>query len=98
VAATAGQLVRTLATHRQVLCVTHLPQVAACADTHFSVAKLGDDCSVRTTVVTLGHEQRIEEIARMLAGSEITARARAHAADLLEQPQRRGAAGNPRGR
>ena len=93
VAATVGRLMRALARHRQVLCVTHLPQVAACADTHFRVTKEGDEASVRSDVTALTGEARVEEIARMLAGSEITARTRAHARELIEQPRRgRGAA------
>jgi len=91
VAATVGRLMRALGRHRQVLCVTHLPQVAACADTHFRVVKQGDDASVRTDVAALAGEARVEEIARMLAGSEITARTRAHARELLLQPRRDGA-------
>ncbi len=89
VASTVGRLLHALARRRQVLCVTHLPQVAACADAHFRVSKQGDERSVRSEVVPLGSAERIEEIARMLAGSEITARTRAHARELLLQPRRR---------
>ena len=96
VAATVGRLMHALARHRQVLCVTHLPQVAACADTHYRVTKLGDDASVRTDVAALTGEARVEEIARMLAGSEITARTRAHARELIEQPRRGRGGGAPR--
>ncbi len=88
VAATVGRLMHALGRRRQVLCVTHLPQVAACADTHYRVTKRGDDASVRTDVAALTGEARVEEIARMLAGSEITARTRAHARELIEQPRR----------
>jgi DNA repair protein RecN (Recombination protein N) len=93
VASTVGRLLHTLARRRQVLCVTHLPQVAACADTHFRVAKHGDERAVRTEVEPLAEAARVEEIARMLAGSEITARTRAHAKELLEQPRRSSGSG-----
>jgi DNA repair protein RecN (Recombination protein N) len=88
VAATVGRLMRSLAARRQVLCVTHLPQVAAFANTHYEVTKRGDADAVRTEVCRLSPEARVEEIARMLAGSEITARTRAHARELLDEPHR----------
>ena len=89
VAATVGKLLQGLAAHRQVLCVTHLPQVATFADAHFRVTKRGDDAAVRADVETLNMGGRVEELARMLAGSAITAKSRAHAKELLEQHRRR---------
>lgn len=94
VAATVGRLLQTLGVRRQVLCVTHLPQVAAFADTHFRVVKEGDEESVRTRVDALGAADRVEELARMLAGSAITAKSRAHARELLAQHRRTDSAGN----
>ena len=88
VAATVGRLLQSLGTRRQVMCVTHLPQVAAFADVHFRVTKRGDDASVRAEVETLANTARIEELARMLAGSAITTKTRAHAKELLEQHRR----------
>jgi DNA repair protein RecN (Recombination protein N) len=88
VAATVGRLLQALGGRRQVMCVTHLPQVAAFADTHFRVTKHGDAAAVHTEVVALGAAERVEELARMLAGSAITARTRAHAKELLEQHRR----------
>ena len=88
VAATVGRLLQSLGTRRQVLCVTHLPQVAAFADAHFRVTKKGDTAAVRAEVETLSASGRLDEIARMLAGSEITAKTRAHARELLEQHRR----------
>ena len=88
VAATVGRLLQTLGARRQVLCVTHLPQVAAFADAHFRVIKEGDDASVRTDVDRLGTTDRVEELARMLAGTAITAKTRAHAKELLQQHRR----------
>jgi DNA repair protein RecN (Recombination protein N) len=88
VAATVGRLLQSLGKRRQVLCVTHLPQVAAFADAHFRVTKLGDEKTVRAEVEPLGSAARVEELARMLAGSAITAKTRAHAKELLEQHRR----------
>jgi DNA repair protein RecN (Recombination protein N) len=73
------------------LCVTHLPQVASFADAHFRVVKQGDDAAVRTEVTALGGSERVEELARMLAGSAITAKTRAHARELLTQHRRNAA-------
>jgi DNA repair protein RecN (Recombination protein N) len=88
VAATVGRLLQSLGTRRQVMCVTHLPQVAAFADAHFRVTKHGDDASVHAEVETLANAARVEELARMLAGSAITAKTRAHAKELLDQHRR----------
>ena len=88
VAATVGRLLQSLGTRRQVMCVTHLPQVAAFADVHFRVTKRGDEASVRAEVETLANTARVEELARMLAGSAITTKTRAHAKELLEQHRR----------
>ena len=88
VAATVGDLLQTLGGRRQVLCVTHLPQVAAFADAHFRVTKKGDAEAVRADVGTLSGVGRIEELARMLAGSAITAKTRAHAKELFERHRR----------
>ena len=89
VAATVGGLLQELGSRRQVLCVTHLPQVAAHADAHFRVTKHGDDTAVRAEVDALKGPARVEELARMLAGGAITAKTRAHAKELLEQQRRR---------
>ncbi|HZQ61547.1 MAG TPA: DNA repair protein RecN [Casimicrobiaceae bacterium] len=88
VAATVGRLLQTLGTRRQVLCVTHLPQVAAFADTHYRVVKQGNATTVSTDVDRLASTARVEELARMLAGSAITAKTRAHARELLQQHRR----------
>ena len=90
VAATVGRMLQTLGERRQVLCVTHLPQVAAHADHHFRVVKTGDRTQVSSELARLSGGARIDELARMLAGSEITAKTRAHASELFEQsPQKR---------
>jgi DNA repair protein RecN (Recombination protein N) len=66
-----------------VLCVTHLPQVAAQAVQQWSVAKMTVSGATRSRVVALDDRARIEEIARMLGGVEITATTRRHAAEML---------------
>ena len=89
VAATVGRLLGQIGARRQVLCVTHLPQVAACADGHYRVTKSGDAERVTTELTRLDAARRVEELARMLGGREITAKTRAHAKELLAQNQRR---------
>ena len=84
VAATVGHLLQDLGSVRQVLCVTHLPQVAACADAHFRVSKSGDGDGVRSELTQLGLPERVEELARMLGGSTVTAKTRANARELLD--------------
>lgn len=80
-----GRRLARLATDNQVIVVTHLPQVAAYADTHLHVAKNVGDESVTSGVITLSDDQRVEELARMLAGLDDTATGRAHAAELFER-------------
>ncbi len=90
IAATVGALLQGLGSRRQILCVTHLPQVAAFADAHFRVTKHGDAKAVQADVGALAVPARIEELARMLAGSTITAKTRAHAKELYERHRRPG--------
>ncbi|MCI5047276.1 MAG: DNA repair protein RecN [Aquisalinus sp.] len=85
VADAVGERLATLATNAQVMVVTHSPQVAARASTHFQVAKSGRK-KITTHIAALSHEERIDEIARMLSGAEITKEARAAAVRLLERP------------
>ncbi len=84
VAEVVGRLLKKLGQQRQVLCVTHLPQVASQASHHFQVSK-GQVADGRTVsrIAPLGSAERIEEIARMLGGLEITATTRKHARELL---------------
>jgi DNA repair protein RecN (Recombination protein N) len=82
VADTIGRSLRRLGHHRQVLCVTHLPQVAACAHGHHSVDKLSSKGRVSVRVSRLDRAARVSELARMLGGAENTARK--HAAELLD--------------
>ncbi|BCB28331.1 DNA repair protein RecN [Sulfurimicrobium lacus] len=83
VAEVVGKMLRGLGAERQVLCITHLPQVAALGDQHWQVAKCVRDGQVLSQISLLEHEQRIEEIARMLGGVEITSTTRRHAAEML---------------
>ncbi len=82
-----GRRLAKLATHHQVIVVTHLPQVAAYADTHLHVAKDVGDTTVTSGVSELRGEARTEELARMLAGLEDTATGKAHAQELLHRAQ-----------
>jgi DNA repair protein RecN (Recombination protein N) len=86
VAEIVGRQLRTLGDRAQVLCVTHLPQVASQAHAHVRVAKLTDGKTTRTTLHTLTNDERVEEIARMLGGLDITDKAREHAAEMLRMP------------
>ncbi len=83
VAEIVGRLLKQLGGDRQVLCVTHLPQVAAQADRQWTVSKEGADNKVVSRVIPLDREGRIEEIARMLGGLQITPTTRKHAAEML---------------
>ena len=86
VAEIVGRQLRTLGERTQVLCVTHLPQVASQAHAHVRVAKLTDGKTTRTSLHPLSEAERVEEIARMLGGVDITAKAREHAAEMLRTP------------
>ena len=85
VAEIVGRRLSQLARSRQVLCVTHLPQVASQGQRHYRVIKLTDGKTSRTNVRSLSSEERVEELSRMLGGIEITERARAHAAEMIER-------------
>jgi DNA repair protein RecN (Recombination protein N) len=83
VAETVGRSLRQLGKDRQVLCVTHLPQVAAQGDAQWTVTRSGTRGKVSCSAARLDRAGRIEELARMLGGAEITATTRKHAAELL---------------
>ena len=78
---TVGRILRDLAKHTQIICVTHAPQVAALGHNHLRVSKSADS----TNIEQLDTELRIEELARMLAGSDVTAKSRDYASTLLEE-------------
>jgi DNA repair protein RecN (Recombination protein N) len=83
VAHTVGQLLRQLGQDRQVLAVTHLPQVAACADHHLLVSKQRSGTQTVSHVRAIDHESRVSELARMLGGSDRSEVSLAHARELL---------------
>jgi DNA repair protein RecN (Recombination protein N) len=88
VAEIVGQQLRALGSDRQVLCVTHLPQVAALADQQMQVTKLSGEDSTRTRIRALNDEERVDELARMLGGLKITKQTREHAREMMQQSGR----------
>jgi len=84
VAEMVGRQLAALGRRGQTLCVTHLPQVASQADHQVRVSKITDGRTSRMTVTELGHDERVEELARMLGGMEITRKARDHAREMLK--------------
>ncbi|MET0027072.1 MAG: DNA repair protein RecN [Candidatus Thiodiazotropha sp.] len=83
VAEIVGQMLRKLSANRQILCVTHLPQVAAQANHHYQVQKKTQKQSTQTAIARLGEADRIQEIARMLGGVKITEQTLAHAQEMI---------------
>jgi DNA repair protein RecN (Recombination protein N) len=83
VAEIVGQLLKQLGITYQVLCVTHLPQVAACANQQWQVSKAVEKGVTMSRIEVLDSSQRVEEIARMLGGTTITDTTRQHAAEML---------------
>ena len=83
VAETVGRLMKQLGRDRQVLAVTHLPQVAACADNHLVVSKTTDSQGTSSQVSALDADQRVHEIARMLGGEKVSDTTLAHAREML---------------
>jgi DNA repair protein RecN (Recombination protein N) len=83
VAEIVGRMLRQLGKRHQVMCITHLPQVAAAADHQWQVSKREADSGVFSSVTVLAQSERVEEIARMLGGVKITATTRKHAAEML---------------
>ncbi|MBY0265608.1 MAG: DNA repair protein RecN [Burkholderiales bacterium] len=88
VAEIVGRMLRELGERHQVMCITHLPQVAAGADHQWQVSKVGRGGKPSSTVIALDEAARVEEIARMLGGVKITATTRQHAAEMLQQSGR----------
>ena len=88
VAEIVGEKLRALGSDRQVLCVTHLPQVAALADQQMQVTKLSGEDSTRTRIRALNNEERVDELARMLGGVKITKQTREHAREMMQHSGR----------
>ena len=84
VAEIVGRLLEELGQRHQVMCVTHLPQVASRGQHHFTVTKTETASGVTSAIARLDGAERIEEVARMLGGLSITATTRRHAAEMLK--------------
>ena len=78
-----GEKLRSISRGHQVICITHLPQIASLGDHHYLIKKTTGETSTSTTVEKLDEEHRVEELARLLSGTEITETARAQAKELL---------------
>ena len=87
VAEVVGRKLRALGSAFQVLCITHLPQIAACADTHFAIEKRVERGRTRTSVTRLDASGRVEELGRMLGGATVTEGLRASAREMLANRQ-----------
>lgn len=85
VAEVVGRLLRELGSRHQVLCVTHLPQVAACGNTHLRVSKMQSEAATLSHIEPLDAEGRVEEVARLLGGIELTDTTRRHAREMLSK-------------
>ncbi|MDT2045524.1 DNA repair protein RecN [Priestia aryabhattai] len=83
VAQSIGEKIHAISVDSQVLCISHLPQVAAMADTHLFISKQIKDDRTTTSVLPLSEEEKTKEIARMIAGAEITDLTKQHAQELL---------------
>jgi len=84
VAQAIGEKIYRVSEGSQVLCITHLPQVAAMADTHLFISKETDEGRTKTKVTPLNNEEKIKEIGRMISGIEVTELTKKHAKELLE--------------
>lgn len=90
VATVVGQKLASLGERHQVLCITHLPQVAACGRTHFLIDKQSRGRRTVTSVLKLSRAERVEELARMMGGADAGDRARSGAQELLDAAQAKG--------
>ena len=80
-----GEKLKEIAAHYQVICITHLPQIACFADCHYLAAKEEKEERMNTCIRFLSEEERLDEITRMLAGVELTEKAREHAREMLKK-------------
>ncbi|OPX38380.1 MAG: DNA repair protein RecN, partial [Desulfobacteraceae bacterium 4484_190.3] len=78
-----GEKLEALARFHQILCITHLPQIASKAHTHYQVRKSVVDGRTESSILELDEKERIEEIARLLAGRKVTPQALAHAREMI---------------
>jgi DNA repair protein RecN (Recombination protein N) len=85
IAEAVGEKLREIAKTHQVLCITHLPQIACFGTAHFSVRKNVQAGRTITSVKLLDQKERVEEITRMLGGKQVTEKTRAHAIEMLQR-------------
>jgi DNA repair protein RecN (Recombination protein N) len=85
-----GRKLRDISRHHQVICITHLPQIASFGDTHLRVAKIVTGGRTRTDVKTLTEGERLEEITRMIGGVEVTEKTRAAAREMIKAAKKAG--------
>jgi DNA repair protein RecN (Recombination protein N) len=88
IAEIVGALLKNLSHHTQILCITHQPQVASQGHQHWRVLKQLKKDTTLTSIEPLQEQDRVEEIARMLGGVELTAASRQHAQEMLQQGQK----------
>ncbi len=86
IAETVGEKLGHLARYHQILCITHLPQIASKGQCHFQVRKGVQDRRTEASIAELDPEDRVQEIARLLGGKQVSPKALAHAREMLEQP------------
>ena len=84
----AAEKMARVARHHQVLCITHLPQIAAMADTHYGITKELTDQEAITNIEALSREESVDELARLIGGASITDNTRASAAEMKEMCDR----------
>ena len=84
-----AEKISDISVNSQVLCISHLPQVAAMADQHYYIKKQVEDDRTFTTVSEIKHKERIEEVSRMMSGAEITDLTLQHASELIEMAKQR---------
>jgi DNA repair protein RecN (Recombination protein N) len=88
VAEVVGKKLKDLSLYHQVLCVTHLPQIASFADVHHRVTKTARQNRTLTLTRELNAEEKVDEIARMLGGIKITEKTRAHASEMIQNARK----------
>jgi DNA repair protein RecN (Recombination protein N) len=82
-ASVVGSKLKEISREHQIICITHLPQIAACGDNNYKIAKTTSDTETFTQVLHLTPEETVEEIARLMAGENVTDTARENARELL---------------
>ena len=92
-ASVVGRKLMEIAAGHQIICITHLPQIAACGAHHYRIRKSSDDTTTYTMVDELNEQEKIEEIARLLGGANVTETTRASAEELIRASAGKGAAG-----